>query len=162
MMRHAQDAHPRAAPWPPAHPLLRADLAPIAGLRDFLTAVSEQNLRKVAVTNAPPRNVALMLDAIGLADYFEDVVYGEHCERAKPHPDPYLVGLERIGLSGTGDVVVFEDSPSGVRAGVAAGLPVVALATTQPPTALEEAGACMVVEDYHSIIHLLDWSCDAA
>lgn len=146
---------------PAADLLPRADLAPIPGLLEFLAIVDAQNLRKVAVTNAPPRNVGLMLDAIGLADYFEDIVYGEHCARAKPHPDPYLVGLERIGLSGAGDVVVFEDSPSGIRAGVAAGLPVVALATTQAPAALEEVGACMVVEDYHGIMHLLDESGDA-
>ena len=118
--------------------------------------MDERRLRKVAVTNAPPRNVELMLAAIGLAHYFEDIVYGEHCAHAKPHPEPYLVGLQRLGLSGgSGDVLVFEDSPSGVRAGVAAGLPVVALATTQAPSALKEVGACMVIEDYHDIMSLL-------
>lgn len=101
-----------------------------------------------------------MLQAIGLSGYFEDVVYGEHCTHAKPHPEPYLVGLQRLGLSGDGDAIVLEDSPSGVRAGVAAGLPVIGLATTQTPAALEAVGACMVVQDYNGILHLLDGSED--
>eukprot|EP00892_Ulva_mutabilis_P008639 jgi/Ulvmu1/6147/UM028_0003.1 len=138
------------------------ELAPIPGLLNFLRAVDAHDLRKVAVTNAPPRNVELMLAAIGLADYFEDVVFGEQCMRAKPHPEPYLVGLQRLSLSGAGDAVVFEDSPSGVRAGVAAGLPVVALATTQAPAALEAVGACMVIEDYHGIMPLLETGCAEA
>ena len=38
---------------------------------------------------------------------------------AKPHPNPYLIAMERLGVPAH-DCVVFEDSRSGVRAGVAA------------------------------------------
>jgi beta-phosphoglucomutase-like phosphatase (HAD superfamily) len=106
------------------------------------------------VTNAPPQNVEFMLAAIGLSDYFEDIVYGEHCPRAKPHPDPYLIGLEKIGLSAD-NALVFEDSPSGIAAGVAAGLPVIAIATTQDSARLYEAGASLVIEDYHDVVQLI-------
>ena len=37
---------------------------------------------------------------------------------------------------------MFEDSPSGVRAGVAAGSPVIALTTGQQPEVLAAAGEC--------------------
>lgn len=89
-----------------------AELTPIPGLLELLSVVDSQSLRKIAVTNAPPKNVELMLDAIGLSDYFEEVVFGEHCARPKPFPDPYQLGLEKIGL--TPDcTLVFEDSPAG-------------------------------------------------
>lgn len=89
-----------------------AELAPIPGLLELLRVVDSRSLRKIAVTNAPPKNVELMLEAIGLSDYFEDVVFGAHCPRPKPFPDPYLLGLEKIGL--TPDcTLVFEDSPAG-------------------------------------------------
>ena len=37
---------------------------------------------------------------------------GEECERAKPHPDPYLEAAKKIGL-GVDEVFAVEDSPSG-------------------------------------------------
>lgn len=90
-----------------------SELKPIPGLLDFLSAVDKHSLRKIAVTNAPPKNVELMLEAIGLSDYFEDIVFGAHCPRPKPFPDPYLLGLEKIGL-GSDCTLVFEDSPAGM------------------------------------------------
>ena len=40
------------------------------------------------------------------------MVLGEECERAKPHPDPYLVGAKNIGVA-LDEVFAVEDSPSG-------------------------------------------------
>lgn len=36
-----------------------------------------------------------MLESLGLTDFFEALVIGAECERAKPNPDPYLEGLRR-------------------------------------------------------------------
>lgn len=41
-------------------------------------------------------------------------------ERGKPHPDPYLLGAERLGFTPE-DCVVFEDAVAGVQAGIEAG-----------------------------------------
>lgn len=90
-----------------------AELKPIPGLLELLSIVDAKALRKIAVTNAPQKNAELMLRSIGLSDYFEEVVIGSQCTRAKPFPDPYLYGLEKIGL--TNDcALVFEDSPAGM------------------------------------------------
>lgn len=40
------------------------------------------------------------------------MILGEECARAKPFPDPYLAGLQVLGLEPQ-QVVVFEDSPAG-------------------------------------------------
>lgn len=57
----------------------------------------------------------------------EDVTIG------KPDPAGYLLAAERLGLAAE-RTVVFEDAPSGIAAGKAAGATVVALATAlQPP-----------------------------
>ncbi|MGA1201168.1 MAG: HAD family hydrolase, partial [Aquiluna sp.] len=42
----------------------------------------------------------------------------------KPNPEPYLMGAERLGLAPE-QCIVFEDAPSGVTAGKAAGAIVV-------------------------------------
>lgn len=41
-----------------------------------------------------------------------------------------------------------QDSASGTRAGVAAGMPVVAVLTRNPEKSLQEAGAALIVNDY--------------
>lgn len=49
------------------------------------------------------------------------MVIGYECARSKPHPDPYLEGLSRLGLSAA-TCVAFEDSVNGVSSAVSAGL----------------------------------------
>lgn len=46
--------------------------------------------------------------------------------QGKPHPEPYLLGAERLGLD-TSACLVFEDAPSGVKSGLDAGSPVVGI-----------------------------------
>lgn len=82
------------------------------GLTEFISWLEGRGLRKAAVTNAPKDNTLLMLAALELDTYFEAVVLGEECERAKPHPDPYLKALKLLGLQ-PHEAIVIEDSPSG-------------------------------------------------
>lgn len=60
-------------------------------------------------------------------------MYGEECAHAKPHPEPYLVAMQALGVEDAARVLVVEDSPSGVRAGVAAGAAVAAITSGHDP-----------------------------
>lgn len=51
-----------------------------------------------------------------------DVKYG------KPHPEPYLIGLEKAGVKAN-EAIVVENAPIGVQAGVAAGIFTIAVNT---------------------------------
>lgn len=83
----------------------------------------DEGIRKVAVTNAPRLNAELMLRALDLEGYFEHLVIGTECARAKPFPDPYLEGMRLVGATDPSRCVAFEDSPTGLGAAVAAGIP---------------------------------------
>jgi sugar-phosphatase len=69
------------------------------------------------------------------------VVTAEDVTAGKPHPEPYLTGATRLGLP-PADLVVLEDSPSGIAAGLAAGCTVLGIGEL----ALETA-ARVVVRD---------------
>ena len=99
------------------------------------------------VTNAPRANALMMLGALGITDRFRGMIIGDEMANPKPHPEPYLVGMERLGAR-PARAVAFEDSRSGVRAAAAAGLPVVGMATSLAPSALREAGASLVARDF--------------
>jgi sugar-phosphatase len=49
------------------------------------------------------------------------LVTGDDVANGKPHPDPYLLGAERLGFD-PADCVVFEDAIAGVEAGIEAGV----------------------------------------
>lgn len=49
------------------------------------------------------------------------LVTGDDVKRGKPHPDPYLLGAERLGFAPE-DCVVFEDAIMGAEAAEAAGV----------------------------------------
>jgi beta-phosphoglucomutase len=79
-------------------------------------------------SNAEPANVDFVLDGAGLRRYFQVVVDGHQVRHPKPFPDVYLRAAELLGTAPQ-DCVVFEDSPTGVQAGLAAGARVVGVQT---------------------------------
>ena len=60
------------------------------------------------------------LEAAGLPVPTE-LVSANHVQRGKPHPDPYLLGAERLGFD-PADCVVFEDAVAGAQAALEAGV----------------------------------------
>ena len=74
-------------------------LNPLKGLDKVRKWVENHGLKRAAVTNAPRENAELMISKLGLSNFFEAVIIGGECDHAKPHPDPYLKGLEALKAS---------------------------------------------------------------
>ena len=68
----------------------------------------------------------------------------------KPAPDPFLLAAKELGFDARG-CVVFEDSPSGIRAGVASGATVIALCTSHERAKIEDCGAHFIVDTMESV-----------
>ena len=79
------------------------------------------------------------------------LVVAEDVSIGKPAPECYLLGMARLGLSSGDDVLVVEDSTSGVKAGKAAGCKVLAVVTTHSVDQLAAAGADWIVPDLTTI-----------
>lgn len=96
----------------------------------------------LAVASSSPRElIELVLELAGLADAFVVVVSSEEVARGKPAADVYLRACELLRLPPARTAAI-EDSGAGVRAAVAAGMPVVLIPGTEfPPVSevLEEA-----------------------
>lgn len=127
--------------------LIPQQLKAVAGLYKLCKWIKDRKLLCAAVTNAPRPNAELMISILGLTDFFHVLVVGSECERAKPFPDPYLRALKELNASHE-HTVVFEDSVSGIIAGVDAGMPVVGVATRNPKKLLMDAGASFLIKDY--------------
>ncbi|THV03003.1 HAD-like protein [Dendrothele bispora CBS 962.96] len=68
----------------------------------------------------------------------------------KPAPDPFLLAAKCLGYDAS-TCVVFEDSPSGIRAGVASGAIVVAVCTSHERSQIENCGAHYIVDNMESV-----------
>ncbi|KAF9240214.1 HAD-like domain-containing protein [Melanogaster broomeanus] len=69
----------------------------------------------------------------------------------KPAPDPFLLAARELGFSAS-DCVVFEDSPSGIRAGLASGATVIAVCTSHERAQIEHIGAHFVVDNMENVV----------
>ena len=99
------------------------------------------------VTNAPRENVLAVLRALGLLSAFEPVILADEVDAGKPDPAPYHAALEALGVSAD-EAVAFEDSPSGIAASTAAGIPTVGIASTQRAEDLADLGVELVARDF--------------
>lgn len=124
-------------------------LQPMPGLLELLKWIDQQQLQRAIVTNAPVENVEFMLNVLHLDREFSLVVLGDELPRGKPDPMPYLAALDQLLVTAT-EAIAFEDSPSGIRSAVAAGIPTVGIASTHEPQKLYDLGAFLVVNDFTS------------
>jgi len=74
------------------------------------------------------------LELAGLARFFVHVVGGDQVTYAKPHPEPYLEAIRRLGVAPQHTWAI-EDSEHGVRSAAAAGLYVVQVPDLITPSA---------------------------
>lgn len=124
---------------------LAQDLEALPGLDRLLEWAHGRELVTALVTNAPRENAEHVTQTLGLT--FDLIVLAEELRAGKPDPLPYRVALERLGLA-PAEALAFEDSPSGVRSAVGAGIPTVGLTTGHDPRGLEEAGAFLLIRDF--------------
>jgi len=123
----------------------------LKGLPEALAFAHQQNVRCIAVTNAPRGAAETTLEslrnAIPEASVIEGLVIGAECTRAKPHPDPYVEGARQLGVA-LSDCIVFEDSRSGIQSGIAAGVPVIGMRTSLSDEELRGVGCVATLADW--------------
>ncbi|KAF8032772.1 hypothetical protein BT93_D1613 [Corymbia citriodora subsp. variegata] len=127
--------------------LASEQLTPVSGLYKLKKWIEDRGLKRAAVTNAPKFNAELMISSLGLSDFFQAVVLGSECEHAKPHPEPYLKGLDLLKASKE-HTLIFEDSVSGIKAGVAAEVATIGITTRNPEHQLMEAKPTFLIKSY--------------
>lgn len=126
------------------------DAVEIPGARKLLNSLEEQKARWAVVTSGTQALVDGWLNVMKLA-HPKFLITAEAVANGKPDPECYRLGQSRLGLSNASNILVFEDAPSGVRAGKAAGFKVLGLATTHTVEQVRAAGADWIVQDLRSV-----------
>ncbi len=99
---------------------LRTEAIEIDGVVEALAGLAP-HVRMAIVTTAKRTDFDLIHARREIVQFMDFVLVREDYDRAKPHPEPYLAGLERFGAT-RAETLVVEDSSRGLRSAVAAGI----------------------------------------
>ncbi len=113
-------------------------ITPLPGVRELLAALQAADIPCAIGSSTERANLDCLLDLMGLRDFFRVIVSGEEVVHGKPDPSIFRLAAERLKCA-PADCVVIEDALVGIEAARSAGMPVLAVATTQPAEALGRA-----------------------
>ena len=105
---------------------LRTEDIEIDGVSETLDVLYGE-YRMGIVTTSKPSDFALIHEKRSILDHMEFYLTREDYKRAKPHPEPYLIGLQRFGATAA-ETVVIEDSARGLKSAIAAGIDCIVVA----------------------------------
>lgn len=139
----------------------KISLKPVDGAVEAVKELT-QKYKTCIASNGERSNVIGSLEAIGLFDLFgeEKTFTKVQVAQGKPAPDLFLFAAERL-QSDPACCIVIEDSPSGVMAGVAAGMMVIGFTGANHDPAgsaekLKAAGAQIISASWVDILHSIN------
>jgi pyrophosphatase PpaX len=88
---------------------------------DVVASLAARGARLGIVTSKLRSGAERGLKVAGLMDFFHTIVCADEVSRAKPHPEPVLAALARLGIEAK-NAVFIGDSPHDIAAGREAGV----------------------------------------
>ena len=104
----------------------------IEGVRDFLTMLEQNDIPMAICSGSLLTEVEMVLEEARLRHLFEVIVATDQVKKGKPHPEGFLLSLQRLNESRENPItanqcIVIEDSHWGLEAAKAAGMHTIAV-----------------------------------
>jgi len=129
----------------------------LSSVKGFLPFLQQRPEACCIASSSPPDWIEMGLERFGVAEAFAGTIFSGavHVTRGKPHPDLFLYAAHSMATLPERALVI-EDSPAGVKGGIAAGMTVVGLCagghiTNGHADSLKAAGAHHVFDSYAEI-----------
>jgi beta-phosphoglucomutase len=112
--------------------LAQTDGKIIEGVRDFLEMLKANNIPMAICSGAVRAEIELILEQARLRSYFAVVVSAEQVKKGKPHPEGFLLTLQKLNSNRQPSItaeqcLVIEDSHWGLQAAQKAGMHTIAV-----------------------------------
>lgn len=128
--------------------LFEAHAKPVEGFMEFLHELRAADIKYAVATSAPVLNIEMIMNVTGLKKYFDIIIDASQITKSKPSPEIYLKTAERLGADPK-KCVVIEDSLSGIKSALNAGMKVVGITTTHSPEELN--GTHLVINNFREL-----------
>jgi beta-phosphoglucomutase len=109
--------------------IYRPDLQLIEGLAELLALAYENEIPMGIGTAAQYANVDMVLDGLGIRNYFSAIVADVDVEKGKPDPEVFYKVAEKLKVDPQ-CCLVFEDSPIGAKTAQNAGMKAIIITST--------------------------------
>jgi pseudouridine-5'-monophosphatase len=131
----------------------------IKGAGEFVSALANEKILVGLATSSHKPLCDIKLSSKDWGSSFHSIVCGDNqaVKKGKPEPDIFLVCADLLNIP-AGNCVVFEDSPTGIKAARSAGMRVIAINSQYVDLAdLHEAE--IIIDSYHELLPLISsWS----
>jgi beta-phosphoglucomutase len=91
----------------------------LPGSKDILLELKRRNIKMAIASNS--KNAKPIIEKVRIGEYFDTIVDGYDIKNNKPHPEPFLLAAQRLGLDPK-NCLVIEDAVAGIEAADAAGM----------------------------------------
>ncbi len=120
-------------------------ISPVNGLIELLTELKNAGFKLAIASSASVHDIEFVLKHIHVKHFFDIIVDGSQVQKGKPSPEIFLKAASDLETTPE-DCIVFEDSVAGIKAGNAAGMKVVGVATGNTAEKLQPSA--LVVNDF--------------
>lgn len=94
------------------------------GVKEILNYAKRRGIPCAVASSSPLIQIEILLNKVGLREYFSHLQSGESIKRGKPYPDIFLAVCKHFDVKPQ-DALVFEDSENGLKAAEAGGIPAI-------------------------------------
>ena len=126
-----------------------------SGVRKAMDFFKKNHIKMAIASSNYDEVVAHNLDVLKIKNYFDFYISYKDVEsgkiKAKPAPDIYLLAAKKMKIP-KGNLLVFEDSSTGVAAASAAGLKCVMIPDLKQPTIMDKNNAVLVCKDFNAFL----------
>jgi beta-phosphoglucomutase len=119
-------------------PLLADELHTTPGVQDWLEYLQRRAIPCAIASSSAMETIVQIANQLKIAGYFAAILSGAHLPVSKPDPGVFLMAAGALRLPAQRCLVI-EDAKVGIQAARQAGMACLALATTFPPEALQDA-----------------------
>lgn len=106
--------------------LISEEAKPRPGLKHILESARSAGLPMAIASSATLPTIHLVVDRLGIREYFQTLTSGDEVKHGKPAPDVFLLAAKRLGALPE-KCLVIEDTLNGIRAAKAATMQCVAI-----------------------------------
>ncbi len=118
----------------------------IEGFFDFYNFLYNNKVKMIIASGGRKEHIKMLMRIDNLPDI--DVIGREDYKNGKPNPDCYVLALKKLKLKSK-EVIIFDDSVSGIEAGIKTGCKVIA--TNSYGKDIDELNIFMKIKNYNEL-----------
>ena len=132
----------------------KGKLHSIAGINEFIKKVREFGLKLGVASSGSIKKIKFSLKEVNLDADFDSITSSHEVEKGKPHPDVFLLSAKKMKAN-PAECIVIEDSITGAKAGLSAGMKVFGFPGTFFQKDFKEIGVEFLESGYSDLIKVI-------